>query len=147
MLNKTRWNFTHYGEPMPWKRAGRDGLRAFNASADAQHAILKSFIACCPDLRSTSETQLWSVSIVFYVSRRDHQDIDNLAKNVLDALTPPKKVAMQLQRVWRDDSQVRELYSLMVPLVPNGSWGEPRTVCSLQMIDTQYILDKVGIKL
>jgi Holliday junction resolvase RusA-like endonuclease len=126
-----RFAFTHPGPPQTWKRKGGYGNRSFNPSLHAQKQIAWSVKACCPELRC-DDVHLWSVSLVFYSSSPHHLDVDNLVKNVLDAL-------QQGGIAWANDTQVREIYGLIMPCKP----GMEQTRGVLRIISWDEIAEKV----
>jgi Holliday junction resolvase RusA-like endonuclease len=102
------WHFKIPGEPAPWKRKGGFGSRSFNPSAKDQNAIAWSVRSCCPQLFNNDDSKLWGVRLAFHSPRLTTTDIDNLAKNFLDALNGTRIA-------WTDDCKVREIFAIVVP--------------------------------
>lgn len=106
--NTKMWHFKIPGDPQPWKRKGGFGNRSYNPSADAQNDIAWALRACCPGLYNERDAVLWGVRLAFHSSRLTTTDVDNLAKNFLDAIQG-RGIA------WTNDNRVREIYAIVVP--------------------------------
>jgi Holliday junction resolvase RusA-like endonuclease len=120
------WHIAIPGEPQSWKRKGGYGNRSYNPSREHQHDIAWAVRASCPGLSFDDGFQKWGVRIVFHSSTLAMNDIDNLTKNILDALQGK-------QMCWKDDRQVRELYAVIVPA------KLARTELLLYLIDEDYL--------
>jgi Holliday junction resolvase RusA-like endonuclease len=94
------------GEPLPWKRAGEGHFGKYNKSKGAQENIAWAVVAALPHLKRAPHSSLWGVRMRFFYSRGTPGDLDNLAKNVCDALQSV---------VWDNDSKVRLGFFVMVP--------------------------------
>jgi len=98
-------NFTVFGEPVPWARAGRFGKITFTPKKvkDAEKMI---GLACRSAMHGRKPSKaMISMVISFYRGTKRRVDIDNLIKLVLDGLN---SVA------WVDDAQVMHLTAIKV---------------------------------
>lgn len=120
------WHIEIPGEPQSWKRKGGYGNRSYNPSKEHQHDIAWAVRASCPGLTFEDKFLKWGVRIVFHSSNLAMNDIDNLTKNILDAL-------QKKDMCWVDDRQVRELYAVIVPA------KRARTELLLYLIDEDYL--------
>jgi|HubBroStandDraft_1064217.scaffolds.fasta_scaffold00161_31 Holliday junction resolvase RusA-like endonuclease len=102
------WHFKIDGDPQPWKRKGGFGNRSYNPSRNAQKDIAWAVRACCPSMMNEDENLLWGVRLAFRSKRIATTDVDNLAKNFLDALQGKGMC-------WTNDRCVREIYAIAVP--------------------------------
>jgi Holliday junction resolvase RusA-like endonuclease len=114
------------GDPAPWKRKGGYGNRSFNPSAAAQKNIAWAVRAACPSLHNQDETKLWGLRLAFYSPSLTTTDLDNLVKNVLDAIQG-KGIA------WTNDRNVREIFAIAVP------HPRPRTEAVIYEITADYL--------
>jgi Holliday junction resolvase RusA-like endonuclease len=116
------------GEPVAWERSGWHGKASFlpAKSRHWQDWIKKCARVVYPKNRS-SDTQQFSVRLRFYIAKVNGRDVDNMTKNVLDALHGV---------FWDSDVQVREVYAVTVAAL------RPRAEIFVQPIDADYLAEK-----
>lgn len=91
-------------EPVPWHRAEKSGRRTFQSDKDRHYQFLLARVASMAIARAQYK---WlrdgemSICIRAYRSTLRRCDVDNVAKNVMDALT---------EIAYKDDSQVSSLH-------------------------------------
>ena len=131
-------HFVVPGEPQAWQRAGRHGSRSFNPAemAQAQKAVRQYADLAIREIK-VKDPALWAaypcsgpftLRCGFHLGidargRKRDCDLDNLLKNVMDALRG---------LVWHDDIQVRMLMGAKYLASP-----QPRTVISAGPLETE----------
>lgn len=100
------------GEPVATQRARvtRNGTFTPKRSLAAQHAVLAAFLAAY-GATTPDDQHEWAVTITAYRKHRRRQDVDNVAKTALDAMTGT---------LWADDSQVTRLWVVATHRWPDG---------------------------
>lgn len=96
------------GDPVPLGRPrfGRGGrVYTPTRSRDYQNAVALCVRAAAPTGRDRDA--LFGLRLTFYRSTAQRLDLDNLIKSILDGIT-------KAERVWADDSQVREIHARLL---------------------------------
>ena len=91
------------GEPKSWERVGWRRGRAYNPNSEAKSRFLWQVKAATPMLAMDCVSRL-GARFEFWIGAKNAwtQDLDNLAKQLLDTLTGT---------VWKDDRQIDEIYA------------------------------------
>lgn len=100
------------GTPHSWQRVGRSRTgQAFTPreTKEAKTIIARAFQHAYPGCSAEPLTGRLGVRLLFFLRTRGQQDIDNLAKTVLDAGNGV---------IWRDDSQI-DLLDVEIVCQPN----------------------------
>lgn len=124
---KPRYFFFQFpGEPVAWQRSGWNGKTAYlpKKSRDFQTRLGWACKACYPGLKPLPDLFSLRLRFLYAQLKGEDRDIDNLEKNVLDAL---------IGVLWDDDCQVREVYKIVAPCV------KPRIEVLAYPIDSDYI--------
>lgn len=98
--------------PIPWRRPAQSGRRRYTDPTIAAYREEVRWHMLRGRLVKAPTRERVRVSIVFQTNRGD---VDNLAKEILDAGTG---------LAWEDDRQVRELHVYVISL-PTGAKREP----------------------
>lgn len=107
--------FTVEGEPVPLQRARSGQGRHYTPkkTRDYQSVIRRRFRGVMREHGGWDRDSTYRVTVDIYRRTKRLYDVDNVAKTLLDAITPPrgikKKTKAPWQFPWWDDSQVVEL--------------------------------------
>ena len=96
-----RITFEVEGPPKPWQRAGRMGRRTFSRNGPYQKQIAWAAMAAVSEAGGKWPTDArYVLAVDAYFPDLRKRDIDNIAKQVMDALN---------RVLWADDEQVDRL--------------------------------------
>lgn len=90
------------GQPVPWHRAQHAGKRSYQHPLDREYQSIVGMVAqmAVAHRKQWRKDGEYSIAIFAYRSDKRRCDVDNIAKNVMDALT---------KIVYADDAQVTSI--------------------------------------